>query len=413
MGGDGGARFLHADLDAFYASVVLLKRRDLVGKPMAVGGGVVLSATYEARAMGVHGGMGIGEARRRCPSLVVTRGDFAEYVAYSDCVFDVFREFTPHVEPISIDEAFLDIEGATHLFGGARQIAGLLRDRVRAETGLAVSVGGARTKFLAKIASRAAKPDGIAIVEPGDELGFLHPLPLDALWGVGPATLSALREIGIARVGDLADTPIPLLASRIGRARAYHLRALAHNQDPRSVVTSRKARSVGAQRALGRDVRDRDVLRAVLARLASRVGARLRKKGAAGRTLTVRARFQDFSSITRATTLRTPSAASAVLYRTALSLVDAITEEFPDRGVSLLGIAMSNLVPSSPLQLELPLFDGSFSGGSPRELELQALDAAVDRLRARFGRDSVGPGSDLLGARSVFGEGLSDIMTRD
>ncbi|MEN8235828.1 MAG: DNA polymerase IV [Actinomycetota bacterium] len=413
MADDGGPNILHADLDAFYASVVLLKRPDLVGKPVAVGGGVVLSATYEARAMGVRGAMRLGEAKKRCPGLIVVHGEFGDYVEYSDRVFDVFREFTPLVEPISIDEAFLDVSGSTHLFGDAGQIAQQIRARVRSATGLPISVGGARTKFLAKIASRVAKPDGAVIVEPGKELEFLHPLSVDHLWGVGPVTLAELQEVGIVRVGDLAQASIGLLAPRIGKARALHLRALARNQDPRGVVPTRRASSVGAQRAFGGDERDRDFLRGVLARLASRVGTRLRKKGRAGRTLTVRARFKDFDSITRATTMRTPSASSAVLYRTALGLVDGILEEVPDRGFSLLGISMSNLVAASPLQLELPLFDDDLAGGSPRELELQALDAAVDDLRERFGRESVGPGSDILGDRSAFGEGLSDIMTRD
>ncbi|MEN8115007.1 MAG: DNA polymerase IV, partial [Actinomycetota bacterium] len=305
------------------------------------------------------------------------------------------------------------ISGSKHLFGDAGQIADQIRARVRSETGLPISVGGARTKFLAKIASRVAKPDGAVIVEPGKELEFLHPLSVDHLWGVGPVTLAELQEIGIVRVGDLAQASIGFLAPRIGKARAHHLRALARNQDSRGVLPGRRAVSVGAQRAFGGDERDRDLLRGVLARLASRVGARLRKKGRAGRTLTVRARFRDFESITRATTMRTPSASSAVLYRTALELVDGILEEVPDRGLSLLGISLSKLVPASPLQLELPLFDDGFAGGSPRELELQALDAAVDGLRERFGRDSVGTGSDVLGDRSAFGEGLSDIMTRD
>ncbi|MEA2010928.1 MAG: DNA polymerase IV [Actinomycetota bacterium] len=413
MGSDGGPNILHADLDAFYASVVLLKRPDLVGKPVAVGGGVVLSATYEARAMGVTGAMRIGDARQKCPRLIVVDGSFGDFVDYSDRVFDVFRDFTPLVEPISIDEAFLDVSGAGHLFGSPVRIAELIRERVRSETGLPISVGGARTKFLAKIASRVAKPDGSLIVAPGTEIGFLHALSVDHLWGVGPVTLGELRELGIGRIGELARAPTTLLASRLGTYRAHHLQALAWNRDPRGVLPGRRSSSVGAQRAFGGDRRDREFLRGVLARLSSRVGSRLRKKGRAGRTITLRARFRDLESITRSTTMRTASASSVVLYRTALDLVDGVLAEFPERGLSLLGISMSNLVPASPLQLELPIFEDDLIGGSPRELELQALDAAVDDLRDRFGRDVVGPGSDVLGHRSSFAEGLSSIMTRD
>lgn len=409
----GEPTILHADLDAFYASVVLLRRPDLVGKPVAVGGGVVLSATYEARAMGVRGAMRIGEARKLCPGLVVVDGAFGDYVEYSDRVFEVFRDFSPLVEPISIDEAFIDVGGALHLFGPPSEIAEAIRRRVRSKTGLPVSVGGAQTKFLAKIASRVAKPDGSLIVTPGTEVEFLHALDVGHLWGVGPVTLGLLAELGVATIGDLACASQALLASRVGAGRARHLRALAWNRDPRGVMPGRRSSSVGAQRAFGGDHRDRDYLCGILARLSSRVGGRLRAKSRAGRTLTVRARFGDFQSITRATTMRTATASSAVLYRTASGLTQGILDEFPGRGLSLLGISMSHLVPASPLQLELPMFEDDLIGGSPRELELQALDAAVDDLRDRFGRATVGPASDLLGDRSRFSEGLSDIMTRD
>ncbi len=409
----GAATILHADLDAFYASVVLLSRPDLVGKPVAVGGGVVLSATYEARAMGVRGAMRIGEARKLCPGLIVVDGAFGDYVEYSDRVFDVFRDFSPFVEPVSIDEAFIDVGGAIHLFGQPHQIAESIRANVRTETGLPVSVGGASTKFLAKIASQVAKPDGSLIVDPGAEIEFLHPLNVGYLWGVGPVTLAQLAELGILRVGELAEAPTSLLADRVGRHRAQHLHALAWNRDPRGVVTGRRSSSVGAQRAFGGDHRDPEYVREVLSRLASRVGARLRRGGRAGRTLTVRARFSDFQAITRATTMRTATASSAVLYRTALDLTTGVLEEFPNRGLSLLGISMSHLVPASPLQLELPIFDDDLVGGSSKELELQALDAAVDDLRERYGKRTVGPASDLLGSTSAFSEGLSDIMTRN
>jgi len=413
MSGNGEPAILHADLDAFYASVALLRDPRLVGLPVAVGGGVVLSCTYEARRFGVRGGMPLGRARALCPDLVVVGGDFGEYLDLSDRMFDVLREFTPLVEPISIDEAFLDVTGSTHLFGTSRDIAVAIRARVRDRTNLPISVGGARTKFLAKVASRVAKPDGLLIVPADGEIEFLHQLSVDHLWGVGPVTLDQLGEVGVVTIGELAETPIRVLATRIGPGRAAHLHALAWNRDPRGVAPTRRAKTVGAQSAFGRDERSPDLLRAVLAGLASRVGSRLRKKGRAGRTLTLRARFTDLASVTRARTMSTPTASSAVLFHTAVVLVDGVLDEFPDRGIGLLGISVAKLQRASPLQLELPLFPDDLIGGSPRELELQALDEAVDEARERFGRHAVEPGSVLLGPQREFAEGLSDIMTRD
>jgi DNA polymerase-4 len=409
---DGGATILHADLDSFYASVALLRQPGLVGKPVAVGGGVVLSCTYEARAMGVRGGMPLGQARQLCPQLIVLDSDFGDYVEYSDRVFEVFREFTPVVEPLSIDEAFLDVAGSTHLFGSPGEIAASIRKRVHQETALPVSVGASQTKFLSKIASQVAKPDGYIVVEPGRELDFLHPLSVEYLWGVGPVTQEALATLGVKTIGDLAETSERLLADRVGNARAAHLHALSWNTDPRGVETTRRAASVGAQSAFGGDHRSPDELRAVIARLASRVGARMRNKGRKGRTVTVRARFTDMASVTRAKTLRGPTASSAVLYRTGAALVDKVLDEHPDRGLNLLGISVSNLERGRGLQLELGVDDDEASPGNPRELELQALDEAVDALREKFGRRAVGPGSDLLGTTSDWAEGLSDIMTR-
>ncbi len=409
---DGGATILHADLDSFYASVALLRQPGLVGKPVAVGGGVVLSCTYEARAMGVRGGMPLGQARQLCPQLIVLDSDFGDYVEYSDRVFEVFREFTPVVEPLSIDEAFLDVAGSTHLFGSPGEIAASIRKRVYQETALPVSVGASQTKFLSKIASQVAKPDGYIVVEPGRELDFLHPLSVEYLWGVGPVTQEALATLGVKTIGDLAETSERLLADRVGNARAAHLHALSWNTDPRGVETTRRAASVGAQSAFGGDHRSPDELRAVIARLASRVGARMRNKGRKGRTVTVRARFTDMASVTRAKTLRGPTASSAVLYRTGAALVDKVLDEHPDRGLNLLGISVSNLERGRGLQLELGVDDDEASPGNPRELELQALDEAVDALREKFGRRAVGPGSDLLGTTSDWAEGLSDIMTR-
>ena len=403
---------LHADLDAFYASVALLREPQLIGKPVAVGGGVVLSCTYEARAMGVRSAMPLGQARKLCPSLIVLRSDFGDYVDYSDRVFEVFREFTPIVEPLSIDEAFLDVSGSTHLFGSPAEIGSSIRSRVREETKLPVSVGAAQTKFLAKIASQVAKPDGIIVVEPGREIEFLHPLPVERLWGVGAVTQEALASLGITTIGDISETSEGLLTDRVGRARAAKLRALSLNTDARVVETSRRASSVGAQSAFGGDHRDPEELKAVIARLASRVGARLRNKDRRGRTVTVRARFTNMASVTRSKTLRGATASSAVLYRTGASLVQKVLDDHPDRGLNLVGISVSNLERGATLQLEMGLGGDAASPGNPKELELQALDEAVDALREKFGRKAVGPGSDLLTDSSEWADGLSDIMTR-
>jgi len=408
----GGATILHADLDSFYASVALLEKPQLVGKPVAVGGGVVLSCTYEARAMGVEGGMPLGRARQLCPNLIVLDSDFGDYVDYSDRVFEVFRQFTPIVEPLSIDEAFLDVSGATHLFGSPTDIAIAIRKQVLEATSLPVSVGASQMKFVSKIASRVAKPDGFIVVEPGTELEFLHPLSVDHLWGVGPVTQESLASLGIKTIGDLSETSERMLTDRVGNARSAHLHALAWNTDPRVVETTRRAASVGAQSAFGGDHRDSVELHAVIARLSSRVGARMRNKERKGRTVTVRARFTDMASVTRSKTLRGATASSAVLYRTGASLVDKVLEDHPDRGLNLLGISVSNLERGTALQLELGVGDDEASPGNPKELELQALDEAVDALREKFGRRAVGPGSDLLSDSSDWAEGLSDIMTR-
>ncbi len=407
-----GPTILHADLDAFYASVALLKAPHLIGKPVAVGGGVVLSCTYEARAMGVRSAMPLGQARRLCPPLIVLDSEFGDFVEYSDRVFEVFREFTPIVEPLSIDEAFLDVAGSMHLFGRPGEIAASIRKRVRQQTGLPVSVGAAQTKFLAKIASQVAKPDGLIVVEPGTEIAFLHPLPVERLWGVGPVTQEALASLGITTIGDISETSERMLTDRVGRARAAQLRALSMNSDARAVETSRRASSVGSQSAFGGDHRDPEELKAVIAKLSARVGARLRNKGRRGRTVTVRARFTDMASVTRSKTLRGATASSAVLYRTGASLIQTVLDDHPDRGLNLVGISVSNMERGAALQLELDV-DDEASPGNPKELELQALDEAVDALRRKFGNRAIGPGSDLLGTTSDFADGLSDIMTRD
>jgi DNA polymerase-4 len=406
---------LHVDLDAFYASVEQLRRPELRGKPIAVGGGVVLAASYEARAFGVHSAMPIGKARKLCPRLIVVSGSFGEYVALSDRVMDLCADVTPHVEQVSIDEAFLDVTGSEHLFGSGEQIARQVRKSVLDETGLVVSVGCAPTKFLAKVASQVAKPDGLVSVAPGKELEFLHPLPVGRLWGVGPATGARLNDMGIFTIGELAASPSEVLQSRLGPHAGRHLHALAYNRDPRSVVRHTRAGSVGASSTFGRDSRDPAEHRKVLMRLADRVGRRLRSKQRAGRTVTVRVRYADFETHTHATTLRAPIGTTEAIFRTATHLAEeAIESTAAGRGLRLLGISLSKLSYSPHIQLELPFVSASREdvrlAGSTAAVERERLDEAIDGLRERFGRDSVGPGSLLLGrSGSMVPEEFGDL----
>ena len=402
------ATILHVDLDAFYASVELLRDPSLKGKPMAVGGGVVLSATYEARRFGVRSGMRIREAGNLCPNLIVIRGTFADYVHYSREVMAIFRRFSPAVEPVSIDEAFLDVGGSVHLFGPPAAIGDLIRKTILEETGLPASVGIASTKFLAKVGSRVAKPDGMIVVRPGAEIAFLHPLGVHLLWGVGPVTGHRLARYGIHTVGDLAAVPAASLSSWLGPGMGTHLHALAWNRDPRPVRPGRKAGSVGAQSTFGKDVLDPEEHRRVLLRLAERVGVRLRLKGRAGRTVTVRVRFADFETITRQMSLPGPTAGTSSLFRAACRLTEqAIAQTGHGRGLRLLGISVSRLVRTPDQQMELPLEGGDLDDtvirpGSPAGLAHRALDAAADLARERFGRDTVHRAS-LLGVRTGNG----------
>ncbi len=419
---EAGADILHVDLDAFYATVESLRRPELRGKPFVVGGGVVLSASYEAREYGVRSGMPTGQARQLCPRLIVVsagRGDpggFASYGEISDGVFEICRRFTPFVEQVSIDEAFLDVAGAHHLFGSTGVIAHDLRHAVHAETGLVLSVGAARTKYLAKVASQVAKPDGVVVVEPTHELRFLHKLPVRYLWGAGPVMQEKLAELGLHSIGELAETPLDSLESRLGRGSARHLHALAWNRDPRALQMAHHAKSVGSQSTFGRDVKDPATHRRVLATIADRVGARLRAKRRAGRTITVRVRFADFDSITRSTTLRAPVSSSGALYAVAGELLARGLETADGRGVRLLGISVSGLQVEPHLQLELPLAvdDGGDvqRAGSRRDQERSDLDDNIDVLREKFGRDAVTPASFLLDPRRGR-DGLSELMTRN
>jgi DNA polymerase-4 len=404
---------LHADLDAFYAAVAVLEDPSLSGRPVAVGGGVVLSCTYEAKHFGVRGGMRLVDARALCPQLVVVDGTFSAYSEYSRTIFDIYEAYTPLVEPLSIDEAFLDVTGSVHLFGSPLDIARRIRREVFDTTGLAVSVGVTTRKFLSKIASQVAKPDGLIVVQPGEELAFLHPLPVSYLWGVGPVTKRRLNEMGLETIGDIADTPSKALVSMLGSGAAAHLHALASNRDSRPVERSHRAKSLSAQSAMRPEIRSMEVLLPILQRLTDRVASRLRKKHRSARTVTVRVRFGDLSSVTRSATVAAPTASTGAIVEIAKPLLQNVLDEYPKHETTLLSVAATGLGINEPIQLALGVDEDGLGGGTPDEIESDALDRSVDELRDRFGRDIVSHGSDLLSGRSDFSDGLSDIMTRD
>ena len=398
------ATILHADLDAFYASVEQLLDPSLRGKPIAVGGGVVLAASYEAKAFGVSGGMSGWRARELCPQLIFVGGHFSEYQRLGDAAINVLNDFTPLVERISIDEAFADVAGCTHLFGPPAEMATMIRRRVRAELGLPISIGVARTKHLAKIASQVAKPDGLVVVDPETELNFLHDLPVELMWGVGPATKARLAEQGIHTIGQLAQMPGWSLQRVVGRAVGEKLAALAWNRDPREIRTHRRAQSAGAQSALGRKPAEEQVFRPTLRHLADRIGTRLRAKSRPGRTVTVRVRFADLRSITRSITLDAPVSATVSLAEIAEELVRAALADHPqERTISLLGISVSQLERNWDVQLELPLGleDEKRRPGTKRGIARWMADRAVDKIRDRFGSEAVEYGSALGLSRSV------------
>jgi DNA polymerase-4 len=387
------ATILHADLDAFYASVEQLIDPRLRGKPFAVGGGVVLAASYEAKAFGVHAGMPGWRARQLCPGLTFAGGHFREYERLGDDVMDVLRDFTPLVERISIDEAFLDVVGSVHLFGTPTEIASAIRRRVRVELGLPISVGVATTKHLAKVASQVAKPDGVVVVEPGREREFLDPLPVELLWGVGPVTNARLAATGIRTIRDLASTSPSILQRLLGQAAGAKLRSLAANVDPRGIATSRRAASMGAQSAFGRRVATEQLLRSELGFLADRVATRLRANGRAGRTITARVRFPGLRSVTRSLTLPWAISTTRTLTELCVDLAKAALDDHPaEREITLLAISVSHLVAASTLQLELPLGigDESHRPGTAAGSARWAVDRTMDAVRARFGRDAVG-----------------------
>ncbi|QEC47959.1 DNA polymerase IV [Baekduia soli] len=367
---------LDADLDAFFASVEQRDDARLRGRPVIVGPGVVLAASYEARAFGVRSAMGAARARRLCPDAVVVPARFAAYVEASRAVFAIFDRTAPVVERLSIDEAFLDVRGLEHIGGTAPQIARRLRAEVRSEVGLPISVGVASTKHLAKVASSAAKPDGLLVIEAGRELAFLHPLPVARLWGVGPSTERRLREHGIATVGQLAGLPETTVMAILGRAAGSRLHAIAHNRDPRRVRAERRRRSFGAQSAMRSRRDDPAALDAVAAALVDRATRRMRAAGRTGRTVVLRLRFGDFTRATRSRTLPHPTAATRPILLTLRALLAAERDMIARRGITLVGVTVANLEPdTASRQLELPL------DGRPPAL----LDAALDAVRDRFG----------------------------
>lgn len=373
----GAATILHADLDAFYASVEQRDDPRLRGRPVIVGGGVVLAASYEAKARGVRTAMGGTAARRACPDAVVVSPRMSAYSEASKAVFAVFEDTAPVVEALSIDEAFLDVRGLDHISGTPVEIAARLRRRVREEVGLPITVGVARTKFLAKVASAVAKPDGLLVVEPDRELDFLHPLPVEALWGVGRVTAAKLHERGITTVAQVAMLAEAELVAMLGRASGRHLHALAHNHDPRPVQTRRRRRSIGAQRALGRRRRSPEELAGVLIALVDRTTRRLRAAKRVCRTVVLRMRFEDFSRATRSYTLREATDQTPTILHAATGLLRASRPMIERRGLTLVGIALANLADAGAVQLVLP-FDRA-----------RDLDTVVDRVRDRFGSGAI------------------------
>ena len=382
------ATILHADVDSFFASVEQRDDPRLRGQPVIVGAGVVLAASYEAKAYGVRTAMGGRQARRLCPHAVVVSPRMRAYSEASKEMFRVFEDATPLVEGLSIDEAFLDVRGMRRISGPPAEIAARLRRDVRERVGLPITVGVARTKFLAKVASGVAKPDGLLVVPVDGELEFLHALPVERLWGVGPVTSRKLRERSLTMVAQVAALDEAALVGILGRAAGRHIHALAHNRDPRRVETGRRRRSIGTQRALGRRPRSPETLDTDLIALVDRLSRRLRKAHRVCRTVTLRLRFNDFSRATRSHTLPEATADTMTLLAAGRGLLAGALPDIRRRGITLLGLTFTNLFGDDAIQLALP-FDGASS---------HAIDTTVDSLRDRFGSSAVTRGV-LLGRR--------------
>ncbi len=406
---------LHVDMDAFYVSVELLRRPELRGRPVVVGGtgrrGVVASASYEARAYGVRSAMPMGRARRLCPHATVLPGDHARYGEVSTRVMAIFARFTPLVEPLSLDEAFLDVTGAQRRLGRPEDMAATVRRQVADEEGLSCTVGVAPNKFLAKLGSEAAKPRpsvagpvpgiGVQVVRPGRELEFLHPLPLRALWGVGPATLERLGRLGIATVGELAALPTPAVVGAVGDAVGRHLSALSRGEDDRPVVPDRAVKSVGHEETFPYDLFDAEVCERELLRLADAVAGRLRRQQLTARTVTLKVRFGDFRTVTRSHTLATPTASGTTLAEEARRLFRALPLE---AGIRLLGVSGSGFAADDSRQLT---FDDLSAGAADTPEGRSQADRAIDAIRDRFGAAAIGPAAlaDPAGGRGEGGGG--------
>jgi DNA polymerase-4 len=374
-----GATILHADLDSFYASVEQRDDPSLRGRPVIVGGGVVLAASYEAKAFGVRTAMGGRQAKRLCPGAVVVSPRFSAYVEASKAVFEIFDDTSPLVEGLSIDEAFLEVGGLRRLAGTPVDIAVGLRCAVRDRVGLPITVGVARTKFLAKVASAVGKPDGLLVVPPDGELEFLHPLPVERLWGVGAKTAAKLHDRGLRSVGEVAEVPEAALVAMLGPAAGRHLHALAHNRDPRRVETGRRRRSIGSQRALGWRPQSVAELDASLIGLVDRVTRRMRSAGRVGRTVVLRLRFDDFARVTRSHTLAQATASTHAILEALRALLAEAMPTIRRRGCTLVGIAVTNLTDDRTVQLALPF----------RSQRPPSLDTALDDVRDRFGSTAV------------------------
>jgi DNA polymerase IV len=399
----GSAHILHVDMDAFFVAVEVLRDPNLAGKPVIVGGagdrGVVASCSYEARAYGIHSAMPSTRARRLCPHAIFVHGNYDLYSEYSRRIHGIFTAFTPLVEGIALDEAFLDVAGAQRLFGDGPTIARSIRQHIADELGLSCSVGVATTKLIAKLASEAAKPKaslkgpvpgpGVHVVEPGQELAFLHPHPVGALWGVGPATRERLKRFGVATIGDLARVPLESLVGALGRASGRHLHDLAWGRDPRPVEPDRGVKSIGHEETYPIDHDDVSFLEREAVRMADAVATRLRSAGETGRTVTIKVRFHDFSTITRSHSVPTAIDTAPAIARTATALLGQVDVS---PGVRLLGVTVSNLVPGGAKQLSLDDVDD--------EAAWDDASRAIDRVRDRFGPGALGP------AALIEGEGL-------
>ena len=406
LGRDGARAILHVDMDAFYVGVELRRRPELVGKPVVVGGtgrrGVVAAASYEARRYGVFSAMPSAQARQRCPDAIFLPGDHDLYAQVSRQVHEIFGSVTPLIEPLALDEAFLDVTGSIRLFGSARAIADQVRHRIATELELACSVGGGTSKFIAKLASKRAKPrvtraailpgPGVLLVPPGGELAFLHPLPVSSLWGVGPATLAKLERLAVRTVGDLADLDLPTLVAALGPAHGGHLHDLSWARDDRPVEVDREAKSIGHEETYPHDKHTHDELTREVVRLADGVSARLRAAGTGARTITLKLRFGDFTTITRATTLPAPVCTTHAIVEAVVPLLERIDVS---PGVRLLGVSTSGFgTPAIQLTLDDLLADTSSTDASTEE-EWVAASGTIDAIRERFGEAAIGPASAI------------------